>query len=125
MMMYHRSKRSAPGGVCCSEGSTEMNGRLQLVTENISREAVIKAIAELILNSIVGMKDWETQLASKTTAEQERIRQNIKIDEESIITLMKLATDLGLYEDVNGRITIPKHIKEDYWGPEHPNAQSP
>ncbi len=86
------------------------------MTDNISRESVIKAITALMLNDIGGRRDWGKKAATENPEEQERIRQHIKGIEESIVTLMKLADELGLYEEVDRRIVIPPHLKEDYWG---------
>lgn len=107
------------------DGSLETNRRLRQVAETISRESVIKAIADLMLNHVADIGYLEKQSASESSEQQERIRQDIKMDEKAIFALIKVAADLELYEDVNGRIIIPKRIKEAYWGPEHPNAHLP
>ena len=85
--------------------------------ENTSRDAVTKVLTDLLLTQLRGIDSYEER-ANEYPVKKEKT-------EESILTLMKVADELGLYEDVVKDIGIPQHIKEYYWGPERPNTQRP
>ena len=95
----------------------ESGRRLPLEMENTSRDAVTKVLTDLLLTQLRGIDSYEER-ANEYPVKKEKT-------EESILTLMKVADELGLYEDVVKDIGIPQHIKEYYWGPERPNTQRP
>jgi len=102
----------------------ESGRRLPLETENTSRDAVTKVITNLILTQLGGIDSYEER-ANELPVKQERMRLEKEKTEESILTIMKVADELDLYEDVVRDIVIPQRIKEYFWGPEHPNTQRP
>jgi len=87
-----------------------------------NHESVIKAIADLIRSHLVSLDLYEKQ-ATEQPGERERLTRGSEKTEAGIFALMKLSSDLGMYEDVNWRVSVPQHLKEGFWGPEHPNAQ--
>ena len=90
--------------------------------EAVNRESVIKAIADLIRSHLVSVDLYEKQ-ATEWPGEREMITRESEKTEAGVFAFMKLASDLGMYEDVNRRVGIPQHLKEGFWGLEHPNAQ--
>jgi len=111
-------------GFCEIVQEIESGRRLPLEMENTSRDAVTKVLADLILTQLGGINSYGER-ANEHPVKQERMRLEKEKTEESILTLMKVADELGLYEDVARDIVIPQRIKEFYWGPEHPNTQRP
>jgi hypothetical protein len=102
----------------------ESGRRLPLEMENSSRNAVTKVLTDLILTQLGGIDSYEER-ANELPVKQERMRLEKETTEESILTLMKVADELDLYEDVVRDIVIPQRIKAYFWGPEHPNTQRP
>jgi hypothetical protein len=102
----------------------ESGRRLPLEMENTSRDAVTKVLTDLLLTQLGGIDSYEER-ANEHPVKQERMRLEKEKTEESILTLMKVADELGLYEDVVRDIVIPQRIKDYYWGPEHQNTQRP
>ena len=111
-------------GFCEIVQEIESGRRLPLKMENTSRDAVTKVLTDLLLTQLGDINSYEER-ANEHPVKQERMRLEKEKTEESILTLMKVADELGLYEDVVRDIVIPQRIKEYYWGPERPNTQRP
>jgi hypothetical protein len=87
--------------------------------QHISRDRVVEVIKDLMLNDIVHI-DMLSKRLEKVPEERESMRRRIRYSEEVVFTLMKVAEELGVYEDVNRKIKIPRHPKRDYFGEDHP-----
>ena len=90
--------------------------------QHISRDRVVEVIKDLMLNDIVHI-DMLSKRLEKEPEERESMRRRIRYSEEVVFTLMKVANELGVYEDVNKKIKIHRHLKRDYFGENHPNVQ--
>jgi hypothetical protein len=90
--------------------------------QQISRERVVEVIKDLMLNDIVQIDRLSKRLEEEPE-ERESMRRRIRYSEEVVFTLMKVANELGVYEDVNGKITIPHRLKRAFFGEDHPNVQ--
>ncbi len=88
----------------------------------ISREEVSGAIADLIRNRL-DVIDALEQGAQRRSEKQESFPSQVRMVEEGIHASLKLADDLGLYEDVHSQVPLPQNIKDTYWGSGHPHAQ--
>ena len=74
----------------------------------ISREAVTKAITEHIRNYLASIEQYEKR--------PEIPPEQIEKAAEGVFALMRLADELGLYEDVESHIVIPYRFKEELFG---------
>ena len=90
--------------------------------QHISRDRVVEVIKDLMLNDIVHI-DMLRERLEKEPEEGESMRRRIRYSEEGVFTLMKVANELGVYEDVNGKIKTPHRLKRDFFGEDHPNVQ--
>ena len=90
--------------------------------QHISRDRVVEVIKDLMLNDIVHI-DMLNKRLEEEPEERESMRRRIRYSEEVVFTLMKVANELGVYEDVNGKIKIPRRLKRDFFGEDHPNVQ--
>ena len=90
--------------------------------QQISRDRVVEVIKDLMLNDIVHI-DMLRERLEKEPEERESMRRRIRYIEEGVFTLMKVANELGVYEDVDGKIKIPHRLKRDFFGEDHPNVQ--
>ena len=90
--------------------------------QHISRDRIVEVIKDLMLNDIVHI-DMLSKRLEKVPEERKSMRRRIRYSEEGVFTLMKVANELGVYEDVNGKITIPHRLKRDFFGEDHPNVQ--
>ena len=90
--------------------------------QQISRDRVVEVIKDLMLNDIVHI-DMLRERLEKEPEEGESMRRRIRYIEEGVFPLMKVANELGVYEDVDGKITIPNRLKRDFFGEDHPNVQ--
>ena len=90
--------------------------------QHIRRDRVVEVIKDLMLNDIEHIDILSMRL-EKVPEERESMRRRIRYSEEVVFTLMKVANELGVYEDVDGKITIPHRLKRDFFGEDHPNVQ--
>ena len=74
----------------------------------ISREAVTKAITGHIRNYLASIEQYEKR--------PEIPPEQIEKAAEGVFALMRLADELGLYEDVESQIVIPQRFKEELFG---------
>ena len=78
----------------------------------IDRELVIRTITGLIADRLSSKGDWERR--GELT-----LGGRIAVD-ESILTLMRVADEVGLYAEVDRRIVIPPYLKARYRAPRRP-----
>ncbi len=77
---------------------------------DIPREAVTAAITNLMRSYLVRLDDYSGRLQRGEDPELWTLE--IEKTEEGFFTLMRLAIDLGLYEEVDRRIVIPRSAKD-------------
>jgi hypothetical protein len=85
--------------------------------QNISRESVIKAITDLTLSYIASIDHYQTKANEQSKyyrGARLRWHQEIYATEEGIITLMWVANELGLYEEVEKRVPIPQYLRDEF-----------
>ncbi len=80
--------------------------------ENTSRDSVTDAIVGLMLNYLASIEMLVRQVERQSPTEREELRLELEKEEYGLVTLMKLANKLGLYEKVASRVVIPRHLQE-------------
>ncbi len=85
----------------------------------IDRDSAAEKIAQLIHNELDDIQRAERKLF-KPTEDPAVLALRNKESELIILTYMLVARELGLFDDVVRRVTIPPRLMEDFRGPDHP-----
>jgi hypothetical protein len=88
----------------------------------IDRDFVVREITELMLGSVMALELRDKQ-AGRDWQDSERNPAGMDKEDREMLTLMKVAQNLGIYDETVGGVRIPPYLLKWYWGEDHPKAQ--